>query len=110
MIYLGVISPMKWQHVQVITGGSFMVFVTRLWLHYGITNIRDDLYIHFMSVLIIVGIIVRSKEAQDRIQFQNLMIIKGQARHWHQVLDQLSEGVLLIEPEAVLGTQFKKSV
>jgi hypothetical protein len=28
------------------------------------------------------------------------MIIKKQARHWHQVLDQLSEGVLLIEPEA----------
>jgi hypothetical protein len=29
------------------------------------------------------------------------MIIKGQAKHWHQVLDQLSEGVLLIEPEPV---------
>jgi hypothetical protein len=28
------------------------------------------------------------------------MIIKRQAKHWHQVLDQLSEGVLLIEPEA----------
>jgi len=85
-----------------------MVFVTRLWLHYGITNIRDDLYIHFMSVLIIIGIIVRSKEAQDRVQFQNLVIIKGQARHWHQVLDQLSEGVLLIEPEASSGSHSKK--
>lgn len=40
-----------------------MIFAARLWLHYGITKIRDDLYIHFLSVLIIIGIIVRSKEA-----------------------------------------------
>jgi hypothetical protein len=48
----------------------------------------------------IISIIVRSKESLDRLQFQNLMIIKRQAKHWHQVLDQLSEGVLLIEPDS----------
>jgi len=54
----------------------------------------------------VISIIARSKESLDRSQFQNLIIIKGQAKHWHQVLDQLSEGVLLIEPEA--ATQRKR--
>lgn len=66
-----------------ITGASFLLFVIRLWIHYGITKIRDDLYIHFITVVVIIGIIVRSKEGLDRAQFTNLMIIKGQARHWH---------------------------
>jgi hypothetical protein len=41
------------------------------------------------------------------VQFQNLMIIKGQAKHWHQVLDQLSEGVLLLEPNGISFTESK---
>ena len=99
MIYLAFISPLSWQKSVGITAMSFLLFTGRLWSHYGIGKIRDDLYIHFVSVLLIISIIVRSKETLDRVQFQNLMIIKRQAKHWHQVLDQLSEGVLLIEPE-----------
>jgi hypothetical protein len=100
VIYLAFISPLSWQKSVGITALSFILFAVRLWSHYGIGKIRDDLYIHFVSVLLIICIIVRSKETLDRVQFQNLMIIKRQAKHWHQVLDQLSEGVLLIEPEA----------
>lgn len=95
MLYLGLISPLSWKRVLTTAAASFILFTLRLWSHYGMTRIRDDLYIHFVTVVTIVGIIVKSKEAFDRVQFANLSIIKGQAKHWHQVLDQLEEGVLL---------------
>lgn len=91
------ISPLPWTQVAGIIAVNLSIFTLRLWSHYGLAKIRDDLYVHFISCLMVISIIVRAKEALDRAEFQNLMIIKVQARHWHQVLDQLEEGVLLIE-------------
>lgn len=65
-ISLGVISPLPWKKVTGITAGSFIIFTLRLWSHYGAGKIRDDLYVHFFSVVIIIGIIVRTKEKLDR--------------------------------------------
>ncbi|TNV86645.1 hypothetical protein FGO68_gene11630 [Halteria grandinella] len=105
VIFLGVISPLAWQKVIALVMISSGLFIIRLWIHFGMSRIRDDLYIHFITVVTIIGIIVRSKESLDRIQFTNLQIIKGQARHWHQVLDQLAEGVMLFEPNYVAPNQ-----
>lgn len=66
-VYLAFISPLSWQKSVCITAVSFILFALRLWSHYGIGKIRDDLYIHFISVLMIIAIIVRSKEALDRV-------------------------------------------
>ena len=67
VIYLGAISPLQWHKVMGITSGSFLLFTLRLWTHYGPYKIRDDLYIHFLTVVVIIGIIVRSKELLDRL-------------------------------------------
>ena len=66
LIYLGAISPMSWYHVSAITFGSYLLFVFRMWIHFGLSNVRNDVYIHFLTVVIIIGIIVRTKESLDR--------------------------------------------
>lgn len=66
-IYLSVISPLAWEKVIGIIGGCLTLFVLRLWSHYGLSKVGDDLYIHFVSVLMIIGIILKSKEALDRV-------------------------------------------
>jgi len=67
VVYLAFISPLPWQKSVGITAASFAVFAARLWSHYGIAKIKDDLYIHFSSVVLIISIIVRSKESLDRV-------------------------------------------
>lgn len=66
LIYLGGISPLPWYHVSAITSGSYLLFIIRMWLHFGIENVRNDVYIHFLTVVIIIGMIVRTKESLDR--------------------------------------------
>lgn len=66
LIYLGAISPLPWYQVTLITFLSFLLFYLRLWSHFGVSKIRNDVYIHFLTVIIIIGIIVRSKESLDR--------------------------------------------
>jgi hypothetical protein len=67
LIYLSLISPLEWRKVVALSVGSLVLFTGRLWLHYGASGIRDDLYIHFLSAVMIIGIIVRAKEALDRL-------------------------------------------
>ena len=75
LIYLDMISFLAWYQVTCITIGSFLLFYLRLVCHFGQAKIRNDLYIHFLTVIIIIAIIVRAKESLDRQQFQNLQII-----------------------------------
>jgi len=56
-----------------------------MWLHY--EKIRDDLYVHSISSLIVISIMVRSKESFDRQLFSQMMITKNQAAHWLSVLE-----------------------
>ena len=66
LIFLGFISPLPWYKVLFITIISFMIFYIRIAMHFGVANIRNDLYVHFTVVVFIIGIIVRQKESLDR--------------------------------------------
>ena len=59
LIFLGFISPLAWYKVVGISVLSFMLFYIRIVMHFGVANIRNDLYVHFTTVVFIIGIIVR---------------------------------------------------
>jgi hypothetical protein len=78
-------SPLPCHQVVGFLAMSFFLYIGRMWLHY--EKIRDDLYVHSISSLIVISIMVRSKESFDRQLFSQMMITKNQAAHWLSVLE-----------------------
>ena len=60
-------SALPWYKVVGMLSLCFVLYIGRMWIHYEL--IRDDLYVHSASVLIVIAIMVRSKEAFDRLLF-----------------------------------------
>ena len=73
---------MPWLRVTIITILAFILFYLRMVSYYGVAQIGNDLYVHFLAVIIYISVMVYTKELLDRLEFANLILISNQEKHW----------------------------
>lgn len=97
MVFSSLNSPLKYYTVQLINVSCFGAFYFVMLLRFGFYHIKWDFYHNLIISLALIAFIHRQKEGLLRSNYINNSVYQMRERKWKNILQQLSEGILILE-------------